>query len=78
MGRTVLRPLRGASLVAVEGFGDYLLERDVFFYGEFAAVVEFGRGVQDAAIDAGKLDANVAESRGNADGFARQDAALAR
>src|SRR3984957_14935486 len=87
MGRSGLRPYMSvlvprdgdslrALLVAAEGFGDDLLEWDVFFYGEFAAVVEFGGGVLDAAVDAAQLDANFAESCGDADMFARQNAAL--
>src|SRR5580698_5446172 len=65
-------------LVPAEGFIDDLLEWNVFFYGESAAVVEFRCGVLDAAIDARQLDAHVAESCGDAYMFARQDATMRR
>jgi hypothetical protein len=41
-----------APLVTAEGFVDYLLQRHVFLYREFAAVIEFWRNMEDAAVDA--------------------------
>src|SRR5207249_9091953 len=65
-----------ARFIGAEGFADHALERDVFFDGKLAAVVVFGRNVQDTAVHAGNLDAHVAEICGNSYEFARERAAL--
>jgi len=64
------------GFVAAEGFLDDALEGDVVLLGEAAAVFEFGGDVEDAAVDAGKFYADVAEGGGDGDVFAREDTAL--
>jgi hypothetical protein len=74
MGRSMLRPyIRNvlAASVAMHRFVDYLLQRNVLFDCELAAVVVLGRNVQNATIYTRNLDAHITVGRGNTDGFAR-------
>ena len=49
-------------LIAAEGLLDDALEGNVVLLSEAAAVLIFGSYVKDSAVDAGKLDADIAVS----------------
>jgi len=59
------------SLVRSKGFVKNALQRNIFFHGKLAAIIEFGCHVQDSAVQARKFDTNVAELRVDAYRFAR-------
>src|SRR3989442_13652057 len=57
--------------ISTQSFADDALERHVFLDGQLAAIVVFGRNVQDALIHGRNFDRYVAKTVGSPDGFAR-------